>query len=651
MLKYLKRILNYSLSVFVAISAMVISPSSLLAASSITLTSSGAWFESAFAEWEQYNGASSYNVYYKSASNDYTKVDSELIRGTRVDIPGLKGDTNYTIKVVPVVSGSEVTSATTQFSVTPAAYDRSGYAFFNGTTTGGYNEDGTVKENANIVYVTDATKDSVQLNGYTGIANILSESARKNDKTPLIVRFIGTINVPKGATSYPDNMVTVKAAENVTLEGIGPDANISKWGFRFQRSSNIEVRNLDFYWYPEDAMGFESNCSRVWVHNNTIRTGHQDNPSEADKAHGDGGTDFKYTDYVTVSYNHYDSCAKTSLCGLKENATYRLTFHHNFFDGTGSRTPRVRYFDIHVYNNYYKGVSTYGIGASVNSNIFSENNYFEDTEKPMVISMQGNGGTIFSSENGGTIKAYGNKLVNCTKYTPGTDYYEATSRDQVIQFSANKGGSTYNNFDTNSSKFYTNDYVLHSADTAKEMVIKYAGRMNGSVSDSVIDPGTGDNGGGTDNGGTDNGGTDNGGTDNGDTDNGDTDNGGNNPSDSSDCVALGTYELNKSTVPATECTVNNITFNVRSVESTGVKLRSNNTITFKVADSCTLKVEASGKGIIVSSNDGQINYNGSTSNSVTADPGSITLSLTAGTYTITGAETGSNTLITSLTFN
>lgn len=635
MLKCLKKIVSYSLCIFVAISVMAISSTTLLATSSITLTSSGAWFESAFAEWDPYNGASSYNVYYKSSSSSYTQVDSQLIRGTRVDIPGLKGNTTYTIKVVPVVSGSELTSATTEFNATPATYDRSGYAFFNGTTTGGYNNDGTVKDNANIVYVTDATKDTVTLNGYTGIASILSEAARKNDKTPLIVRFIGTINVPQGASSYPDNMVTVKAADNVTLEGIGPDANISKWGFRFQKSNNIEVRNLDFYWYPEDAIGFESNCSRVWIHNNTIRTGHQDNPSEADKAHGDGATDFKYTDYVTVSYNHYDGCAKTSLCGLKENTTYRLTFHHNFFDGTGSRTPRVRYFDIHVYNNYYKGVSTYGIGASVNSNIFSENNYFEDTNRPMVISMQGNGGTTFSSENGGTIKAYGNKLVNCTKYTPGTDYYEATSRNQVILFSANKGGSTYNNFDTDSSKFYTNAYVLHSADTAKEMVIKYAGRMKGSISDAVIIPGTGDN---------DND-TNNGGTNTGDTNTDDT----NAPDTSSDYLALGTYTFGKSTVPATECTVNNMIFNVRSVESTGVKLRSNNTITFKVADACTLVVNLSGRGMTISSTDGQITYNGASSSLVTTGTGTITLALKTGSYTIAGAESGNNTLVTSLT--
>lgn len=375
----MKRTISYTLSIILLISAIALTP--ILASttsSSLNIIECGSWFEAAYAEWEAYKGADGYNVYYKIASDsNYIQVDSELIRGTRVNIPGLKGNTNYIIKIVPVVSNSEVEDATATFNVTPEAHDRSGYAFFNGTTTGGYNEDGTVPDNANIVYVTNENKDTVELNGYKGITNILSES---------------------------------------------------------------------------------------------------------DKAHGDGGTDFKYTDYVTVPYNHYDGAKKTALCGLKENATYRLTFHHNYFDGTGSRTPRVRFFDIHVYNNYYNGVSTYGIGASVNSNIFSENNYFENTAKPMVISMQGNGGTTFSKENGGTIKAYGNKLVNCTKYIPGTDYYEASSRNEVIDFSADKGGSKYNNFDTNPSVFYTNDYLLHTADEAKTIVLNYAGRMKAGVS-------------------------------------------------------------------------------------------------------------------------------------------------------------------------
>lgn len=642
----IKRTISYALSVIMLVSAIALTPVlASTSSSSLNIIECGSWFEAAYAEWKAYKGADSYNVYYKIASDSkYLQVDSELIRGTRVDIPGLKGNTNYIVKIVPVVSGSEVEDAAATFNVTPEAHDRSGYAFFNGTTTGGYNEDGTVPDNANIVYVTNETKDTVELNGYKGIANILSESARKKDTTPLIVRFIGRVEVPKGASAYPDNMLTVKSATNVTIEGIGMDANIAEWGFCFQRSSNIEVRNLDFYWYPEDAIGFESNCSRVWVHHNTIRKGHQDNPSESDKANGDGGTDFKYTDYVTVSYNHYDGAKKTALCGLKENATYRLTFHHNYFDGTGSRTPRVRFFDIHVYNNYYNGVSTYGIGASVKSNIFSENNYFENTAKPMVISMQGNGGTTFSKEDGGTIKAYGNKLVNCTKYTPGTDYYEASSRDEVINFSANKGGSKYNNFDTNPSVFYTNDYLLHTADEAKSIVLNYAGRMKAGISISTpntkpevtpspspevtpspspevspspspeVTPSP-------------------------------------SPEESSDCVALGSYPFNDSTLTSKVSTINNIHLNVRSIEKDAVKLRNANTITFKVAANCTLEVDFSKADILISSADGSITLEGNSSNTVQLSPGATPITLTAGTYTIQGASNKDNTLVHSMTLS
>lgn len=597
----MKRTISYVLSLIMLVSAIALTPVLTSAtSSSLNILECGAWFEAAYAEWEAYQGATGYNVYYKIASDsNYLQVDSELIRDTRVDIPGLKGNTDYIIKIIPIVSGSEVEDASATFNVTPEAHDRSGYAFFNGTTTGGYNEDGTVPDNANIVYVTNENKNTVELNGYKGIASILSESARKNDTTPLIVRFIGRVEVPKGASAYPDNMLIVKRATNVTLEGIGMDANIAEWGFCFQRCSNIEIRNLDFYWYPEDAIGFEANCSRVWIHHNTIRTGHQDNPAEADKANGDGGTDFKYTDYVTVSYNHYDGTKKTALCGLKENATYRLTFHHNYFDGTGSRTPRVRFFDIHVYNNYYNGVSTYGIGASVNSNIFSENNYFENTAKPMVISMQGNGGTI---------KAYGNKLVNCTKYTPGTDYYEASSRDEVINFSAQKGGSTYNNFDTNPSVFYTNDYLLHTADEAKTIVLNYAGRMKSGISTSIpntkpeVTPSP-------------------------------------SPDETTNSVVLGTYIFDKSTVPSKNCTVDNIHFNVRSIEKNAVKLRNIDTIAFKVATDCTLQADFSQEGIVLTTPDG--------TNIELTTPTPV--SLTSGTYTIQGASSKNNTLVHSIT--
>ena len=49
------------------------------------------------------------------------------------------------------------------------AYDRSGYAHFNYTQgVGAYNDDGTLKDNAIVLYVTDQNKNSVELS-YKGI--------------------------------------------------------------------------------------------------------------------------------------------------------------------------------------------------------------------------------------------------------------------------------------------------------------------------------------------------------------------------------------------------------------------------------------------------------------------------------------------------
>lgn len=654
MRKGLRKILALATSVVMMSSAVAFTSVSAVAASTVNLTSSGAWFETAYAEWSSYPSASDYNVYYKqSGESKYTQADEELVRGNRVDIPGLKGNVNYEIKVVPVVKGSEVEAGATAFSVTPKAHDRSGYAFFNGSTTGGYNLDGTPKANANIVYVTNENKDTVTLNGYKGIGAILSQAARKNDKNPLIVRFIGSVGVPNGASSYPDNMLTVKQANGVTIEGIGYDANIDKWGFCFQRSSNLEVRNLDFYWYPEDALGFELNCERVWVHNNNIRKGHQDNPKEADKANGDGGSDFKYTNYVTVSYNHYEGAKKTALLGLKEKSTYRLTFHHNYFDNTGSRTPRVRFFDVHVYNNYYKGVGTYGIGASVDSKIFSEANYFENTNRPMVISMQGNGGTTFSRENGGTIKAYGNKIVNCTKYTPGVDYYEASSRDEKISFTANQGGCTYNNFDTDKSVFYVGEYKAESADAAKATVLKYAGRMkqaSGNNSDSVEVTTSKTTEATTET--TTKATTTEKATET-TTKTTTTEKATETTTKATTtettteattqapngAVKMGSYALNSSTVKDKNCVMNNISINVRSVESDCVKLRNDNAITFTVDKACKLTVEATNKKYILSGNGSEITGSGTQS-----------FDLAKGSYTIKGKESGGNTNLSKLTF-
>ena len=100
------------------------------------------------------------------------------------------------------------------------------------------------------------------------------------------------------------------------------------------------------------------------------------------------------SDRVTVSYNRFLDHDKTMLIGSSDNAPadvgrLRVTLHHNLFENIGQRAPRVRYGQLHVYNNYYvipdpdaHGYS-WGVGVQplpVTSGIFAENNFFR-TEK------------------------------------------------------------------------------------------------------------------------------------------------------------------------------------------------------------------------------------------------------------------------------
>jgi pectate lyase len=73
------------------------------------------------------------------------------------------------------------------------------------------------------------------------------------------------------------------------------------------------------------------------------------------------------------------------LIGNSDSATtdrerLRVTLHHNLFDGTGQRTPRVRFGKVHVYNNVYRADRNANYrtswGAGTESQLFAENNYF-----------------------------------------------------------------------------------------------------------------------------------------------------------------------------------------------------------------------------------------------------------------------------------
>ncbi|MBO9583167.1 MAG: T9SS type A sorting domain-containing protein [Flavobacterium sp.] len=494
-----------------------------------TINEASGWLESAFVKWQPVSGAQTYNVYYTGNGLTDKKIDDQLIRSYgsyfRADIPGLKAGT-YTVKVKPVINGTEGTGTTTS-SLTVVAHDRNGFAFEGGRVPGGYKADGTPKDNAVILYITQNTKNTISMNitgasanPCIGLQNILYAIKKGKDTRPFIIRLIGNITdmtVMEGGDVVIEN--ANNASSYVTIEGIGDDAVANGWGVRLKSASNIEVNNLGFMNCDStagDNVGMQQDNDHVWVHNCDLFYGNAG--SDADQIKGDGALDNKTSTYITMSYNHFWDNGKASLLGLSEGTTAGLyvTYHHNWFDHSDSRHPRVRYYSAHIYNNYYDGVCKYGAGSTMGSSLFVEGNYFRNSKHPMLTSLQGsdiwdeanqvnNAGTMgtFSGEAGGSIKAYNNTfdasngtnnmrfvayndpnpLYNISgKISSTTDFdaYVAATRGEVVSSSvkSKSGANIYNNFDTDAS-LYVKNLVVDTPAAAKTKTTQYAGRVSG----------------------------------------------------------------------------------------------------------------------------------------------------------------------------
>jgi pectate lyase len=486
-------------------------------ASALTITRQTGWLESAYVTWQPVTGAESYNVYYSGEGVDNKKIDTQLIRRYndyfRADVPGLKAGA-YTLTVKAVDDNDAEFEEATSSSVTVLPHDRSGFAFSKqspsfGTSSGAYNDDGTLKAGAKVIYLTTQTATTVTLDVITnnkgaitkctGIGPILTNRQKGYDTTPLAIRLIGkvtaaTMNSSDGALGS-DNDLQIKGKGytelNTTIEGIGDDATAYGWGILIRACMNIEVRNIGFMDFPEDGVSLNTDNRNIWVHNCDFFYGQN---KGGDKAKGDGSLDSKESGYTTFSYNHFWDAGKCNLLGNGTESPEYLTYHHNWYDHSDSRHPRVRFHTVHVYNNYYDGNAKYGIGATRNSSIFSENNYFRKCKSPMLISQQGtdtyNGAKgTFSSEDGGMIKAYNNYIEGANRYVPYSendtefDAYDATSGTQEVPSTVKtkQGSFTYNNFDTNASITGPTIYpcTLDEVNSVPDKVMQYAGRIEG----------------------------------------------------------------------------------------------------------------------------------------------------------------------------
>lgn len=474
----------------------------------IQITEAKGWQESAYLKWAPFEGASSYNVYV-----DDKKIDAQLVRQYasyyRADVLGLKEGT-YSVKVVPVnADGKEIAGANTASNLVVKSYNREGFAHFKYAGVGAYNNDGTLKAGAKVLYITAKTAKTVsttvntgKLETITGLQSIIDAYSKGKDKTPIAFRIIGKVNLSDldHISSSAEGLQVKGAKMNMTFEGVGDDATVYGFGFLLREAESVEFRNFAIMRCLDDAMSLDTDNSHVWIHNMDLFYGKKG--GAADQAKGDGTVDIKGdSKYVTVAYNRFWDNGKASMCGMKsETGPNYITYHHNWFDHSDSRMARVRTMSVHMYNNYYLHNDVYGIGATSGSSIFMESNYFDAVKRPIMSSLQGTdamGDGTFSGEKGGLIKAYGNVFANKPanfSYVPyaenntSFDAYEVSNPSEQVPASVKTlvGGTSYDNFDTNPSLMYA--YAADKAEDVPSIVEGFygAGRLNHGDIDFVI---------------------------------------------------------------------------------------------------------------------------------------------------------------------
>ncbi len=516
MRKHFKRLSAVVMTAMLTVTSFTVMPQKTFAAS-VTFTNVGGWNESIYAQISGVKDADVTGVSYSgTTSGSLTGDDLKyLVRdnngGVRLDIPGIKPGT-YTLKVT--TTSGEISKS----DIIVDAYDRSGYAHFNYTEgVGAYKDDGTLKDNAIVLYVTEENKNTVTVTSkdgttVSGIGNILNSVGKESsdkpgyckrtsggktywgiantnkgiieklakDGTPLVVRIVGDVTAPEGLTAFNtwdyggsvgDNgfMARIQSGKDITIEGIGYDATVNGWGFHFMCGTDnptlgksFEVRNVVFRNVPEDCIGMEgvqegstitASVERCWVHNCEFYVPHISNPAESDKAQGDGACDFKRGQYFTNSYCYYEGYHKTNLVGSSDSS---LQYHLSY------------------HHNYWKNCESRGpLGRQANMHFY--NNVYEN-QSSYAMNTRANA-YIFSEYNlfymvkspqdvaSGAIKSYHDSFSSCVNAMGGTI---VTDKSQPVA-----SGNKYENFDTNPQLSYipSGNYQLQENVTEARKVI------------------------------------------------------------------------------------------------------------------------------------------------------------------------------------
>jgi pectate lyase len=255
-----------------------------------------------------------------------------------------------------------------------------------------------------------------QIYTVTNRAQLLAAIAN-GGTAPKIIKLAGTVDMTEGKpyTSTADQSArgAIRLKSNTTLIGDGSGSGLVNGHVILSGVSQVIIRNLKIVnpcdvepvWDPTDgatgnwnaaydAIGI-SGSDHIWIdHNSFTDAPLTDNFAPIENGHvkqcHDGAVDVSNaSDYVTLSYNVFGEHDKNNLIGSSSSAPgdegkLRVTFSNNVFRDIQSRAPRVRFGQVHLFNNYYVGSksassykNSYSIGPGTNAKLLSNANVFE----------------------------------------------------------------------------------------------------------------------------------------------------------------------------------------------------------------------------------------------------------------------------------